>query len=74
MDIPVAIINYKQTDLTNGLIIDITGDQFEDYDIPVYVGKIDNFHRSFKLVAAHDYEGMNGGRLFGLYQKIKEYL
>ncbi len=39
--------------LNGGLIVDITGDQFKDneefldYDIPVYVGKMDDFHRLF---------------------------
>lgn len=74
IDKSVVIMNYEQADLKNGLIIDITGDQFEDYDIPAYVGKIDDFHRSFEFRSAHDYDGLNDGRLIGLYQKIKEYL
>lgn len=41
--------------LENGSIVDITGDQYSNrtgmlhYDLPVYVGKIDAFHKQFRL-------------------------
>ena len=37
---------YEAEDLKGGLIIDITGDQFDDYDIPIYVGYLDRFHQT----------------------------
>ncbi len=41
--------------LENGSIVDITGDQYSNrtgmlrYDMPVYVGQIDAFHKQFRL-------------------------
>ena len=41
--------------LENGSIVDITGDQYSNrtgmlhYDLPIYVGKIDAFHKQFRL-------------------------
>ena len=41
--------------LENGVIVDITGDQYSNrtgmlhYDLPVYVGQIDAFHKQFRL-------------------------
>ena len=60
--------------LHNGPIIDITADQFADYDILVYVGYQDSFHQSFDFIEAYDYDGLNDGRLYSLYRTIKEYL
>ena len=65
---------YEAEDLQNGLIIDITGDQFDDYDIPVYVGYLDDFHQTFIFNEATDYDGLNNRRLNDLYKKIGEYL
>lgn len=70
----VDITRYEEDDLRDSLIIDITADQFDDYDIPVYVGKIDPFHKRFRFIQAHDYDGLNDGRLYSLYRTIKEYL
>ena len=47
----------------DGLIIDITGDQFRDrseylkYDIPVYVGPMDDFHKLFHKSQIHPLNG-----------------
>ena len=38
---PIHFTKYGRADLSDGLIIDITGDQFEDYFERVYVGKMD---------------------------------
>lgn len=65
---------YGADDLQAGLIIDITADQFDDYDIPVYVGHLDEFHQSFEFNEASDYDGLNNGRLCDLYEKIERYL
>lgn len=68
--------HYTETDLENGLIIDITADQFPDYDISVYVGMMDSFHKQFDFKQAHDYGGLNdlNGRLERLYSVIDRYL
>ena len=71
---PIDVTKYNETDLSNGLIIDITADQFEDFDEPVYVGGLDYFHNSFVFVQAHDYEGLGDGRLHHLYMTITSYL
>ena len=65
-------------------IIDITGDQFRDdvtflnYNIPVYVGAGDEFHRLFNVDErnVHENLGLDGfrgasmSRLYNLYDKI----
>ena len=68
--------HYTETDLENGLIIDITADQFPDYDISVYAGMVDSFHKQFGFKQAHDYNGLNdlNGRLERLYSVIDRYL
>lgn len=72
----------------DGLIADITGDQFGDraiyfnYDIPDYYGPTDTFHRLFEVKErdAHPFLGLKNlnalcwGRLYNLYGKIKRYL
>lgn len=65
---------YEETDLENGLLIDITSDQFPEYSIPVYVGIQDDFHRQFRFIQAHDYEGLGTPRLDNIYRKIMKYL
>lgn len=70
----IDITGYKDADLCNGLIIDITSDQFYDYDISVYVGFQDSFHLSFDFRHAHDYDGLCGSRMRRLYSIIEEYI
>ena len=70
----VDITRYEAKDLEKGLIIDITGDQFDDCEVPVYVGSVDAFHRSFDFIQAHDYDGLNDGRLYCLYRMIKQFI
>lgn len=67
-------IHYKEHDLYDGLIIDITSDQFDDYAIPVYVGYMDAFHQSFDFRLAFDCDGRNDGRLADLYKIIMAYI
>lgn len=66
--------DYTFDDLQHGLIIDITADQFPDYNLPAYVGLMDEFHKSFSFKHAHDISEFNDYRLVGLYQKIIRYL
>lgn len=59
---------YDAHDVENGLIIDITGDQFgED---PVYVGYKDRFHQRFEFISAHEHEGLCDKELLELYKII----
>ncbi len=68
------VTGYEEDDLSEGLIIDITADQFEDYDEPVYVGAADSFHRSFEFIQAHEYESLRDERLQNLYRIIEKNL
>lgn len=49
--------SHAWLELQNGIIIDITGDQFKydelflNYDIPIYVGQMDMFHELFEVEA-----------------------
>ena len=51
-------IRYVEECFVNCNIVDITGDQFRDYDIPVYYGRMDYFHRSWEFIDAYDFEGL----------------
>lgn len=70
----VDLTNYRYEDLEEGLIIDITGDQFDDYSVPVYVGQMDPFHKSFDFVQAFKYCTLGDKQLNNLYQIIERYL
>jgi len=71
---PIDITHYELDDIKDALIVDITSDQFSDYDIPVYVGKLDEFHKTFSFERANDYNGLKSVRLRNLYRIIEEYL
>lgn len=72
----IGVTRYEAEDIENGLIIDITSDQFDDWNNPVYVGYMNPFHQSFDFVQAHDYDGLNDldGRLRRMYWTIQGYL
>lgn len=59
---------YDASDVENGLIIDITGDQFGGP--PIYVGYMDSFHRRFDFISAYEHEGLFDDELIELYQII----
>ena len=75
-------------ELLDGTIIDITGDQFRysdiflNYDIPVYVGKMDEFHALFEVEERDVREGVTIDklgefcypRLKRLYDIIMQYI
>ena len=63
---------YKSSDLENGIIVDITADQFGEE--PVYVGAMDSFHRNFEFMEAHDYIDLGTPRLLDLYNVILKYI
>ena len=59
---------YDEQDIENGLIIDITGDQFGE--IPVYVGYMDRFHERFDFVSAYEHSGLYDDEFIKLYESI----
>ena len=64
---------YEESDLINGMILDITADQFDQP--PVYIGYMDEFHSRFAFQFAHDCEGVgDNSRLCGLYRTIMRYI
>lgn len=65
-------IYYEETDIINGLIIDITADQFNN--IPIYVGEINNVYSEFLFESACEYNYLGNDRLRRLYQIITNYL
>ena len=65
---PVDISKYEDSDLSNGILIDITADQFGQS--PLYVGPMDLFHQKFTFDFAHDYNGFGNERLSHLYDLI----
>ena len=71
----------------NGTIVDITGDQFKyhplplKYDVPVYVGMVDRWHKLFDIEhgSYHEHRGLekswtNYHELVRWYEIIKKYL
>lgn len=69
---PINVTHYEWIDIKNGL--DISSDQFDDCDVPAYVGLIDKYHRTFSFSKADDYDGLKSSRLRRLYRIIEEYL
>lgn len=65
---------YEMSDIEDGLIVDITADQFPDYNIPVYVGTMDAFHASFDYDHENAYIGLEVERIKELYHIIEQYL
>ena len=70
----IELTNYEPSDFTEGIVIDITGDQFKDCGEAIFVGKADKFHQSFEFVNAHDISALNDERLCKLYRIVEEYL
>lgn len=78
--------SHAWVELGDGLIVDITGDQFYDdeehlnYNKAVYVGKVDRFHRLFSIqqtkhIGGIDYyDERNRIVLRAQYNRIKENL
>lgn len=65
---PIDRSHYTVNDICNGLIVDVTAEQFgED---PMYVGEIYDFYRMFEFRAANDYAGLGSTRLRTIYKSI----
>lgn len=67
---PIDVTHYKEQDIINGLIVDITADQF-GY-LPVFVDYIGLFHKQFEFKFAHDFNSLGNTRLKHLYSTIME--
>lgn len=65
---------YVNDDLINGTIIDITGDQFPEYNKRVYVGPKDDFHKAFDFVEADVINEIPNERLYMLYRIIEKFI
>lgn len=65
---PIDVSKYEDSDLSNGILIDITADQFGQ--APLYVGPMDAFHQKFTFDFAHNYNGFGNDRLSHLYDLI----
>lgn len=68
----IDISKYAEVDIKNGIILDITSDQFGE--VPVYVGLSDVFHKKFKFDFAHDMNRLQDDRLKRLYEIIDQFL
>ena len=77
---------YHDWQETDGWLVDLTGDQFEnDPSIPIkaesiYVGKMDSFHRQFEIRWQEHSCGIEclgsgcWGRMYGLYNAIMKHV
>lgn len=65
---PIDITHYEQRNIENGLIIDITADQFGE--APIYVGLANPFYESFEFHLATEFNGLSDERLIRLYNRI----
>lgn len=72
----------KYYNLKDAIIIDITGDQFTNqkcflyYNIPVYVGFLDDFHKLFRVdqCSIHEPARLWDARCKSLYRAITKYI
>lgn len=71
-DGPTENIYYDETDIVEGLIIDITADQFDN--VPIYMGYMDRIHARFSFESATDYDYLGNDRLNELYSIIIKFL
>lgn len=67
---PIDITHYVESDLRDGIIIDITGDQFGE--IPVYFNYMNDFYGKYEFKGAYDFECLQDARLLRLYRLIVE--
>lgn len=65
---PIEYTRYRARDLTNGLVIDITANQFGGPS--VYVGERHDFYRRYTFHSAHICSGVSDRRLRDLYRDI----
>ena len=72
-DIAMHSSDYKYKDLFQGLIIDITADQFKDYFKPVYVGYFNDFYKSLVLSNVIDFKPLDDNEQ-KIYNIIEKYI
>ncbi len=68
LDTPIKNYQYCENDISNGLIVDTTSDQF--FENPVYVGYYCDEYKRFEFRCAEDFDGLQNNRERELYQKI----
>lgn len=65
--------HYEKKDLRNGLIVDITADQFGE--VPVLIEYMGEFHERFRLDFARDCDGIGDDpRLRRIYNIVMKYI
>lgn len=69
---PIDITKYEENDLADGIIIDITSDQFGEE--PVYIGYTNSFYKKFSFVKAVENNTLSTSRLKCLYRTIMEFI
>ena len=69
---PICVTRYEEKDVENGLIIDITADQFGGS--PVYVGSMNAFYSNFQFRNASLCSKLPNPRLVALYDMIATFL
>ena len=72
IDRKIELCNYVATDVIQGVIIDITADQFGEAS--VYVGYMGDFYKQFVFVNAHKHEGLGNARLETLYNTVIDFI
>lgn len=68
----ITTIHYEEDDIINGLIVDITADQFEREE--VYIGYMNQFHSKFAFCDAHDYTDLKSVQLRRRYDIILRHI
>ena len=66
------ISHYVAGDVEKGIVIDITGDQFDE--LAIYVGELDCFYKKFEFVFAYDMCNLVNARLLSLYRRILQHI
>lgn len=69
---PINVTRYGENDLKDGIIIDITADQFGERS--VFVGYMDVFHSKYEFSFANDYIDLKTTRLIDIYEKIMYFI
>ena len=68
----IVNVNYTDKDIENGLIIDITADQFAQSS--VCVDYLRAFHKRFDFLQAHDYDNLDSFRQRNLFNIVMKYI
>ena len=65
---PIDVTRYEERDLIDGVIIDITGDQFGEE--PIFFGCMDSHHKKYEFIQAYEFKRLTDERLCEIYRMI----